>query len=81
VGAGQHHAASIAVKQTLAEFDLQLPHLAAQRGLHHGEKCSGAGEAAELRDVAEVLELFQIHAQTGFAELFSIAITGMFLIP
>ena len=45
------------------QLDFQLPHLAAQRRLHHGQKGGGAGEAAEFRDVAEVLELFQIHAR------------------
>jgi len=49
-----------------AEFDFELPHLAAQRRLHHGEKRGGAREAPEFRDVAKVFELFQIHVPLGF---------------
>ena len=77
---GEHHAASIAVEQALPEFDLQLPHLAAQGRLHHGEEGRRAGEAAELRDMAEILELLQIHARLAL-RLCHIVITGMSPIP
>jgi hypothetical protein len=39
---------------------------AQRRLLHHGEKRGCAREAAEFRDVAKILELFQIHAPPGF---------------
>jgi hypothetical protein len=65
-GIGEHHAATIAVEEVLAEFHFQLPHLAAQRRLHHGQKRGGAREAAEFRDVPKIFELFQIHVPFGF---------------
>jgi hypothetical protein len=65
-GIGERHAAPIALEECLAEFDFELPDLAAQRRLHHGEKRGGAREAPEFRDVAKVFELFQIHVPLGF---------------
>ena len=60
-GVREHDAAAIAFEQILAEFRLQLAHLAAQRRLDHREKRCGTGETAQFRHVAEILELLQIH--------------------
>src|ERR1700735_2332160 len=75
-GVREPDAAAVSVEQVLAEFDFELAPLTAERGLHHGEKRRSPRETAEFRDVAKILELFQIHARLE-CELCQCAITGI----
>jgi hypothetical protein len=64
-GIGEHDAAAIALKQRLTQFEFQLPHLPAERGLHHREERRGPREAAELGHMPKVFQLFQFHSEAG----------------
>ena len=54
-GVRRRDAASVAMQQSLIEFDLELVHLMAQRGLGDGKHRGSLGEAAEIGDVHEVI--------------------------
>jgi hypothetical protein len=56
-GVRRRDAAPIAIQQRLLEFDLELAHLMAQRGLGDVEQRRGLGEAAQIGDVHEVLKV------------------------
>jgi hypothetical protein len=60
-GLGGRGAAPVAHQQGLAQFHLQQPHLARERGLGHVERDGRAGEAAEFGHAHKVFELLQIH--------------------
>jgi len=77
---GEDHPASIALEEIVAQFDLQLPHVAAQGGLHHRQKSGGAREAAEFCHVAKILQLFQIHGSVVRYKLCENHITDIWVI-
>jgi hypothetical protein len=60
-GDGQLRAAPVAMEQMGAQFDLQRPHLPAQRGLTHVELQCGIAETALFGDAHEILELQEFH--------------------
>ena len=53
--------AAVAQQQGLVQIHLQRPHLAAERRLRDVEHDGGAGEAAQLGNADEILDLFQVH--------------------
>ena len=53
------------MQQSLLEFHLELAHLMAQRGLSDVEQRRSLGKAAQIGDVHEVFELFEIHRLLG----------------
>ena len=57
----QRDAAAIAVKQYLLQLDLKVTNLMAERRLRNRQEGRSLGEAAEFRDVDEVVELLNIH--------------------
>ena len=61
---GQHHAASGAVEQPVADRALQRRHLAAQRRLRHADDRRGAGVAAVGRDLDEGFQLPDVHVNS-----------------
>jgi hypothetical protein len=65
---GRRGAAPVAEQQALAQLDLEPSHLAADRGLRDAEQPRGPGEAAEVDDGDEVLELPEVHARGGERE-------------
>lgn len=68
---GRRDPAPVAIQQRLVELRFELAHLMAQRGLSDGEQRRSLGEAAQIGDVHEVIELFDIHCllNSGAAEL------------
>ena len=60
-GGAQAHAAAVPGKQRNAKLVLQLPDLAAQRGLRQSQFLGRAADAAGARDAHEASELFQFH--------------------
>ena len=62
---GRRGAPPVSQQQVLAQLHLQAADLPADRRLGDPEQPSRAAESAEVDDVHEILELFQVHAHSA----------------